>query len=250
MINLSKYDFPQETPSHPFKTIKLSGLSHALFFHRLNGSIPKIPERRRLRDPLSGRFAWARRAQHPTIRRAKQWSEAQILSDLRDDTITAYLPADVGGIFYRIESEFWHDKMAGLSVGGKLLYFEDSNAVPYELLGRTIYVFAQCAFACLAKHEIGSRHPAYPASLHGIKPPTEHRKQPQWRPSRIGKWCVETGVQILVERRGLSPKFKQAHLIQEIYRRRPNHWGDEEPSDASMKRYAARAITQFEERRA
>ncbi|WP_157081054.1 hypothetical protein [Novosphingobium naphthalenivorans] len=246
MIDIAKYDFPQEAPAHPFKTVKLSELKRALLAKHLHGKIPNILPRKKIRDPFSGRFVWARRAQHPMLRRAEQWCSAQILSDLRAGKLTAFVPANSNGVYCRIEPPFWQDQFAGLSVGRSLLHFDDGKSVPGELLGKTVYVFEECALEWLAERQIGENNPAFPAVLRGTAMPQKVPKALGRPPSRIEKWCVDTGLEILAERGGISPNFKQTHLIQQIYARRPENWSDEEPSDSSMKRYARKAIKLFD----
>ena len=175
MIHIAKYDFPQETPPHPFKTIKLAELSNALFVKRLHGRGSKTPSPRKVREFISGRFVWARPVSHRIIRTAKQWSETQILIDLRAEALTAYVPAVTGGVFYKIEREFWDYKFAGLSVAGRLFHLDADRAVPHELLGKTIYVLERSARAWLADREIDGDNPAFPKALrlfpHKPKPP-------------------------------------------------------------------------------
>lgn len=245
MIEIAKYDFPQEAPPHPFKTVKLSELKRALLAKRLHGKIPNTPPRKKIRAPFSNRIVWTRPAQHPMVRRTDQWCSAQILSDLRAGKLVAYVTADPGGVFYRIEGQFWQDEIAGLSAGGHLLHLNESKSVPGELLGRTVYVFEECAREWLARRQIGESNPAFPAVLRRAALPPQASKVSGRPPSRIEEWCVDAGLEILAERGGISPNFRQTHLIRQIYDRRPEHWADEEPSDSSMKRYARKAIGLF-----
>jgi len=157
--------------------------------------------------------------------------------------LVAHMPSEVAGIFLRIDQGFWSVARSGLRVDGMLFDVQAGCLIPDEIDEDRFCVFEECARSWLALKDIGEDNLAFPTSLLSVARGTQ--RQYGKRPSRIEQWCVDTGLAILTERGGLSPNFKQTHLIREIYSQRPAHWGDEEPSEASMKRYARKAIQQF-----
>lgn len=244
MIGRSRHEFPQEAFAVPFKTVLLPELQRALVAKRLYNRIPREPVRKKVRPPWgSDRFVWARRQRHPLVRKAISWAAAEIRSDLQTGLLTAYMPTETAGIFHKIHPQFWYE-IRGIRIDGMLFDVAKNTLVPDDINEDTLCVFEECAWEWLTKRQIGESNPAFPATLRKSASPDES-KVSRKRPSRIKKWCVSAGIEILTERGGLSPNFRQTHLIQQIYKCRPKHWADEEPSEASMKRYAREAIKQF-----
>ncbi len=247
MIGRKKHDFPQEAFSAPFTTVLLSDLERALFANKLHNRIPRDPRPTKARSGFlgDGPYRWVRRMTHPLVREAKNYAAKQMLSYLRDGHLIAHMPTEAAGIFLRIPPQFWHERRSGLRIDGKLLDADKNILVPDEIDEETFCVLEESARFWLAERKINEENPAFPEALRTPKTIIGSRKKSGKPPSEIKKWCVKTGLAILSERGGISPNFRQVHLIDEIYKRRPKHWVDEEPSDASMKRYARQAIEQF-----
>jgi hypothetical protein len=107
-------------------------------------------------------FVWARKQQHPVIRRNIEWSKRQVLKDLQDMKLVAYAFMETTGIFHRVVKDYWVEYPELTSTLTDI--FEVGNFSP-EMEGRPIYVFDSSALPWLIERDIDEANPAYPEVL-------------------------------------------------------------------------------------
>lgn len=129
------------------RNIPLAELYQALVTARLHGQLwPAHPERKAV-TPWTPNPVTVRPASHPIIVRAKLWSEQQLLADLRNEALTAYVPGEQKGQFIAIPKSFWHARHAGLSVTGRLFLQDDNDGLTKHLQGSKIFVLKSPHFS-------------------------------------------------------------------------------------------------------
>lgn len=165
MIEIAKYDFPPDAPESSSEPVRLLDLINSLIAQRLRRrNWPKVA-RYKIKEPWGKRFVWAQKRTHPIITRATQWSESEILADLRSGRLVAHAFTEAPTLFRKIPSDFWAEKYASLSIGRVLQELVEGRTLPKGLEGSTIYIFREHARLWLIQRQMDESSPYFPDGL-------------------------------------------------------------------------------------
>lgn len=159
------HQFTPESPPTPYRTVSLSELFEALRWKRFRGKQIKAPKRHKAVVEPGKPARWVSKVKLKYVHRAEAQCKAQLLSDLRSDTLTASVLQKETGMFWRIPPSFWTERYAGLHLSGTIFdYGLDGKVIP-ELLGAPIYIFDERAVFWLATHDVKVGSAGYPRIL-------------------------------------------------------------------------------------
>lgn len=180
------------------------------------------------------------------VEKALNVTEDIMIKSLSSSSLIAHSYNENDLNLYKIPQSYWTEEFATNSLHGHLFDTSPGHTYPTALDGCAVVIVSANAVSWLTELNIAADSSYFPATLGNNGNRQFYNGERKGRPmGYAGQWCLAIAKQILTERGGISPEFKQIHLIKEIYERRPKNWHDSEPSEASMKRYAREAISQF-----